>query len=214
MRFLRWLVRLEIGIWRSLFLWIFRRVPGMGPGVVAFGYSRQQAPVIAVFIFVSLVELPVVHLLIPWDAVRLVVLILSVWGLLWMVGLLASVRVFPHLIDDAGLRVRYGAGVDVFVPWTSVCEVKARRGSVDTQRYLLVEDGVASVPVMKMTRVDVALRSPIAVRGEEVSALRLYADDPRAFVVEARARLGSVERAAEESLDRDPRRLVGERPEP
>jgi hypothetical protein len=204
MRLLRWLVRLEIGIWRSLFLWTFRRVPGMHPGAAAFSYSRQVAPVIAAFIFVSLVELPVVHLLIPWDAVRLVVLILSVWGLLWMVGMLASVKVFPHLLDDAGLRIRYGTQVDLFVPWESVERVVARRGSVDTQRHLHVEDGVASVPVMKMTRADVELRRPLSVAGREVTKLRLYADDPRAL----------VERAAEERLDRHPRRLVRERAEP
>jgi hypothetical protein len=100
-----WFVRLEIGIWRSLFLWVTRRVAGQGPGVATFSYARQILPLLAAFIFVSLIELPVVHLLIPWDTVRLVALVVSVWGLLWMLGLLASMKVFPHLLDDAELRI-------------------------------------------------------------------------------------------------------------
>lgn len=31
MRWIVWLVKPEIGIWRSLFLWLTRRVPGEGP---------------------------------------------------------------------------------------------------------------------------------------------------------------------------------------
>jgi hypothetical protein len=189
MNLARRLVRMEIGVWRSLFFWITRRVPGAGPDTEAFSYSRQVAPIIGAFIFVSLIELPVVHLLIPWDSVRIVVLILSVWGLLWMFGYAASVKVFPHLLDARGLRVRYGATVDVRVPWDAVAEVRAARGSVGSGKSVVVEDGVASVPVMKQTRVEVRLREPTALTGapEAVTAVRLYADDPRAFVAAARA---------------------------
>ena len=186
----RWLIRMEIGIWRSLFFWVTRRVPGADSGVRAFSYSRQITPIIGAFIFVSLIELPVVHLLIPWDVVRLVVVILSVWGLLWMVGLLASMKVFPHLLGERELRVRYGHGLDVPVPWDAVASVGAARGSVASGKSAVVEDGVLSVPVMKQTRVEVRLREPTALPLpdgiEEVTAVRLYADDPRGFVAAAR----------------------------
>jgi hypothetical protein len=109
--FVRWLVRLEIGIWRSLFLGLTRRVPGRGPGVEAFSYAKEITPILWAFIFVSALELPVVHLLIPWQPLKLAVLILSVWGLLWMLGYLAGMRVFRHLLDDSGLRIRNGPGV-------------------------------------------------------------------------------------------------------
>jgi len=185
----RWLIRFEVGIWKSLFLWATRRTAGMRPGAEAFAYHRQIAPIIGAFIFVSAIELPVVHLLIPWDTVRLVVLFLSVWGLLWMIGLLASMKVFPHLLDADGLRVRYGAHVDVFVPWHAVATVAAKRRSVESGRSLQVEDGVASVPVMKQTRVDVALREPVRVGEDEVREVRLYVDSPKTFVPAVRERL-------------------------
>ena len=194
----RWLVVLEIGIWRSLFLWVTRRVSGQGPGVEAFSYAKQLTPLIAVFIFVSAIELPVVHILLPWDTVRLVVDVLSVWGLLWMVGMLASVRVFPHLLDEAGLRIRYGTTVDIRVPWDAVAAVTSRRGSVATGKSVHVDDGadgtVASVPVMKLTRVEIELHHPTTLDlpdgpVEGVGALRCYADDPAAFVAAARERI-------------------------
>jgi hypothetical protein len=188
--FVRWLVRLEIGIWRSLFLWIARRVPGHGPGVQDFSYAKEITPILWAFIFVSALELPVVHLLIPWQPVKLAVLVLSVWGLLWMLGYLASMRVFRHLLDDDGLRVRYGTTVDLGIPWAAVAGVTAKRGRFDA-RTLQVEDGVAHVPVLKQTRVSVALERPIAVDAAgDVSEVRFYVDDPRGFVVAARGRLG------------------------
>jgi len=185
----RWLIRFEVGIWKSLFLWITRRVAGMHPGAEAFAYHRQIAPLLGAFIFVSAIELPVVHLLIPWDTVRLVVLFVSVWGLLWMFGLLASMKVFPHLLDEEGMRIRYGTGIDVFVPWDAVESVAAKRRSVESGRSLQVEAGVATIPVMKQTRVDVTLRTPVVVAGEEVSEVRLYADSAKTFVPAARERL-------------------------
>ena len=190
---LRWFVRLEIGIWRSLFLWVTRRVSGQGPGVATFSYARQLLPLLGAFIFVSVIELPVVHLLIPWDTVRLVALVLSVWGLLWMLGLLASMKVFPHLLDDAGLRVRYGTTVDIRIPWAAVASVSARRRSVTTRSSVEVDGTVASVPVLKQTRVDVALHAPTPVElpdgTVEITEMRLYADDAGAFVAAARERL-------------------------
>ena len=181
-------MRFEIGIWRSLLLWVTRRVAGRGPGVATFSYARQLIPLLCAFIFVSIIELPVVHLLIPWDTVRLVVLVISVWGLLWMFGLLASMKVFPHLLDETRLRIRYGASVDIRIPWTAVADVTARR------RGEGVEDGsVATVPVLKQTRVDVALHRPTEVvlpdGAREITELRLYADDAREFVAAARERL-------------------------
>jgi hypothetical protein len=182
----RWLVVTEIGVWRSLFLWVTRLVPGMGPRVEAFSYSRQIAPIMGAFIFVSLIELPVVHLLIPWDAVRIAALIVSVWGLLWMVGMLASMKVFPHLLDGDGLRIRYGTSTDIHIPREAIASVKARRRSVDTRHHVHVDGTVVSVPVMKQTRVDVVLHGPTAIElpdgRAEVTEVRFYADDAGGLV--------------------------------
>lgn len=193
----RWFVILEIGIWRSLFLWVTRRVSGQGPAVEAFSYAKELAPLMGAFIFVSAIELPVVHLLLPWETVRLVLLVLSVWGLLWMIGFLASMKVFPHLLDDDGLRVRNGTTIDIRIPWDAIARVTSRRHSVSHRQSVHVEreddTTIVSVPVLKQTRIDVELQRPTAVKlpdgTEEITALRFYVDDPRTFVSRARARL-------------------------
>ncbi len=81
-----------------------------------------------------------------------------------MVGYLASIKVFPHLLDDEGLRVRHGTGVDIHVPWEAVASVGAHRRSVPSRGTVEVqtdEDGTAvSVAVLRQTRIDVVLREP------------------------------------------------------
>lgn len=193
------LISNELGIWRSLFFMVVRRVPGRGPGVQAFPYAKEATPLMAAFIFVSVVELPVVALLLPWAMVRLVVLLLSLWTMLWMVGLLATIRVHPHLLDDEGLRLRQGAATDIRIPWEAIATVTTRRGRVQTRERLQIEhsdDGrILNVPAMKQTRVEIALHQPTSVKlpngVEEVTRVRLYADKPNAFIAAVRERLAS-----------------------
>ncbi len=202
--FVRWLVRLEFGIWRSLFLWVTRRVPGLGPGVEAFSYSRDITPLMAAFIFGSTLELVVVHILLPWETVRLVADVLSIWGLLWMLGYLASVRVFPHLLACDGLHIRYGTTVDIWIPWDAIAGVTARRGSVSTRKAASVErtgEGiVVNVAVLRRTKVDLSLHRPTRLDlpsgREDVTEVRLYVDNPKAFVKAARQQLADEATAA------------------
>jgi hypothetical protein len=168
MRLLRWLVVTELRGWRSLFFLLTRRVPGRGPGVVTFGYAKELGPIIGAFIFGSALELVVVHLLLPWETIRLIADILSLWGLLWMVGYLANVLVYPHLLGPDALRVRFGPAVDLRIPWDAVAEVKARRRSATE------EDGVRTVPVLNRTKVDVKLH--------DATEVRLFVDDTKGFV--------------------------------
>lgn len=197
-------VRYELRIWRSLGIWLFR-LRTVPPGARAHRYAGPVTPFMIVFIAVSAVELPVLHLLLPWEAVRLIVDILSVWGLFWMIGLLASVRVHPHLVTDEGIWVRYGLSVDVMVPWDAVASVRSQGRGVEGGRTVHYEQTpagrVASVLVMKQTTVDLVLRGPTVFEDlprhgdEPVVELRLYADDPAALVADLRERLGVAEAA-------------------
>jgi hypothetical protein len=199
----RWLVTLEIGIWRSLFLLVTRRVSGQGPGVQAFSYAKAITPIMGAFVFVSALELPVVDLLLPWETVRLIAIVLSVWGLLWMVGLLASMKVFPHLVDDHGLRIRYGTRADIRIPWEAIASVATRRGRVPTRKHVQLErsdDGtVVDVAVLKLTNVEVALHGATTIGlpdgPEEVIGARFYVDDPRGLVSTVRERLDRKRRS-------------------
>jgi len=106
-------------------------------------------------------------------------------------------RVFRHLLDDTGLRIRHGTTADIRIPWEAIESVTARRGSVPTHKSVQIErrdDGaVAHVAVLKQTKVSVVLHRPTSVKlpdeTHEIAEVRLYVDDPRAFVATARERL-------------------------
>jgi hypothetical protein len=61
------------------------------------------------FIGVSAVEFVVVDLLVRrWPTVRISLLALGIWGLVWMFGLLFGFLTRPHAVGPAGIRVRSG----------------------------------------------------------------------------------------------------------
>ena len=147
------------------------------------------------WIFASAAEVPLVHLLVPWEGVRFVLLLASVWGLVWMVGLLASLYVYPHLLGPATLRVRYGASHSIALPWDAVASLTHRRQDLDSSVWTLqpreTEDGVdLQVGVSGQVNVHARLRRPTVVttaKGPmEVVELSFFADDPQALVAHAR----------------------------
>ncbi|HEX6231712.1 MAG TPA: hypothetical protein VFZ63_01165 [Jiangellaceae bacterium] len=189
-------LRFEMNIWLSLYRWIARR-PRVGPGAQGFGYSTAVEPVIWVFIVVSAIEVVVVHLLVPWPVVRAIALIIGIWGLTWMLGFLASVKVNVHELNQDGLRARYGSNVDVFVPWGAVASLRPQRYDLPSSRTVQLSqtpDGTAlSIGVSSQTNLRIVLREPVTVRlrkGEqEIVELRCYADDAQQLLGRAQAHL-------------------------
>ena len=201
-RLARKAVTFELGLYRSLLRWVFRRPSVPGSGSEAHSYAGAVTPLILVFIAVSAIDIPVLHVLLPWRTAQLVSFVVGIWGLTWMVGLLASLRVYPHVVGDAGLRVRYGTSVDIRVPWDGVSTIRVRNRNLPTSRTVQLDRAetaaVLSIGITSQTNVDVVLRAPrdVPVKGrmEEITELRFFADEPRAVVAAARDRLGAVSR--------------------
>lgn len=200
-------VRYEIGMWRSLFRWLLRRPPTTEPGAEVFGYVGVVQPILIAFIVLSAVEIPIFDLILrhtlPWSSVRKVVLALGVWGLLWMIGLFASLRVHPHIAGAAGLRVRNGFAVDFLVPWAAIATVGARYRSLPSNRSVQTEHeesgAVLNIGAGRQTSVDLVLREPLRVglpkgQSEPVREIRIYADDPAALVARVRQHLATPAR--------------------
>ncbi|MEU4481640.1 hypothetical protein AB0F68_26785 [Micromonospora sp. NPDC023966] len=197
-RLARRAVAYEWGMWRSLARWLLRRPYRMAPGAETFGYAGVVQPILGVFIALSTIEIPVLDLIlrhtVDWPTVRQVAIGLGVWGVLWMVGLLASLRIHPHVVDDTGLRIRNGVSLDVLIPWSAVTRVEAHYRSLPSSRavqYDPEDPAVLNLGVGSQTAVDVVLREPLSVRlpkgpSEPVREIRLYADDPKALVTRAR----------------------------
>jgi hypothetical protein len=193
MRVLRRALAHERDVWRSLYRWVARR-PTAEDGE-PFPYAGTLTPVLWTFIGVAAIEVPAVHLLVPWDVVRRIALVVGIYGLVWMVGMLAALRVHPHVVDAEGLRIRNGLSVDLRIAWEQIADVRHRMRSLEGMKLVQVDGEGAtralSVGVGSQTVVDVVLREPVVLPvrqagGEPVGEVRLYADDAKRLVARLR----------------------------
>jgi PH (Pleckstrin Homology) domain-containing protein len=195
---LRKAVAYETAMWRSLFQWVRRRPATTEPGAETFSYAGMVSTILWAIIAASAVEIPIVHLILPWRAAEIVALVLGVYGLLWMFGLMASLKVRPHVVGPAGLRVRNGVSLDLTIPWEQVAAVRKRHRTLEYGKTLRVEEEkhgkVQYIAMSNHTAVDVVFREPTVVHlpkgpSEPVVELRFYADDPDALAAKAREHL-------------------------
>lgn len=164
-----------------------RQVP---TGAAFFGYTKGVMAVPVAIVTVSLVELVAVHLLVPWQWLRIVLLISSIWGVLFVAGLFAARIVNPHLVSHDDLTLRWGLQTVLSTPLSNVVSAGRHANHAATQpdvggnRLILTqfqgtnvmlrfaEPVVADAPVPKKHR-------PVDVRVTEV---QLFVDDPGAFL--------------------------------
>ena len=195
-----WAVRLEVSLYAALVRWIARR-PAVPAGTTPVGYGQLVAPMMGLWIFASALEVPLVHVLTPWEGVRLFLLVVSIWGLLWMLGMYAALRTYPHLLDEEGIRVRSGTMVDVRLPWHAVREVRYDERTLPSSIRSFQRTGPEDarqlhVAMGSRTNVTAELTGPTKLRtspGEEtVVSVSFWVDEPRDFVREIRGRLGAT----------------------
>ncbi|VXB65005.1 hypothetical protein [Nocardioides sp. AX2bis] len=168
-----------------------------GAGSVA--YSGTVALAMWAFTAVSAVELVALHLIIPWEGVRLAADALGIWGVLWCLGMTGCHYVYPHLVTDAGLVVRNAErSAAAVVPWDLVVGVGVRERSHESGRRVQLGDDPARaeliVPVGKVTTLHVDLRTPLDVvvggARQGVTRVVLAADEPRVLAALVRERAG------------------------
>jgi hypothetical protein len=195
-----WAVRLEVSLYGALVRWVVRR-PAVPPGTTPVGYGQLVAPMMGLWIFASALEVPLVHVVTPWEGLRIFLLVVSVWGLAWMVGMYAAIRTHPHLLDEEGMLVRYATTARVRLPWSAVAGLHVDERELPSTIRNLQRIGDHSacelhVAVSGRTNVTAELHGPTVLRtssGEEtVVSVSFWVDAPRAFVTQARERLGVI----------------------
>lgn len=189
----------EIAMWRSLYGWITRRPIVLSPGAQAFPYSRSVMPILWAFIGVSAVELPIFHLVIPWQWLQIIADAAGVYGLLWMIGLMAMIRSRPHIVDESGLSLRCNMTIDLRVPWDGVESIQHCSQILPPGSRSVVIDREGPGPVLVLAvaghaDVEVTFREPTVVavprtKGEPVTGLRFGADEPAELIACGRSRL-------------------------
>ncbi|MFC3687932.1 hypothetical protein [Aquipuribacter hungaricus] len=195
---LRW----EAAGWASAARVVARR-PKLGPGGTAVPYVGGLRTVLVVLVGLSAVEIVVLDLVLqPWPTVRFPVLVLGVWGLLFMLGVTAGLVVHPHVVGPDGVRVRSGPLVEVVVPWGAVDRVVVRRHAFDSGASVQVDDGtedgaVVSFPVQGTTAAEVLLDRPLTLalpKGAVAArAVRFHCDDTTVLMAAVRTHLRAFE---------------------
>ncbi|GAB2692558.1 hypothetical protein [Thalassiella azotivora] len=190
--FLLAVVRHEYGVFGAIGQRLRGRVD-VAPEATAVPYGRDVTPFLALFAGLSVVELVVVHLLVPWEWLRVLLLVLGAYGLVWIIGLLCAIHVRPHQVDRSTLLLRFAHVAQVAVPADAVVKAAAQLSS-GHRRTVDVEGGHLALAVGGSTNVRVQLRPGTRVttgRGEvhHVDSVSFTAD-------EAPAAVRAIERAA------------------
>ncbi|MGC9499629.1 hypothetical protein [Streptomyces sp. WG7] len=174
------LVRHELRMLASLWLWAARRTDGASAGRSVFGYARGQGAMTLGLAFVCVIETVMMSVLLrDWPTVHLVVLVLDVYTIVFVVGLHAASVVRPHVLDpDAGtLRVRQAVHVDVRIPLGRIASVRRELRTTHERT-----EGELDLAVGAQTSVTVELAEPVPYvtflgRRREVRVVRCHADD-------------------------------------
>lgn len=184
----------ELRVYSSIARAVARR-PAVPKGGTGIGYHRPVLTVLFIFIGLSAVEIPILDLIVhQWPAVRITLLVLGIWGVTWMVGLLCAMLMRPHSVGPDGVRVRSGLELDVPIGWADIASVAINR-RVDEPKQPRVIGSEYAERMQDETNIEIELERPVAIRlpglapkggVHPVDRIRLWADEPRAFLDAAR----------------------------
>jgi hypothetical protein len=185
----RRLLRSEAAIVITLPLALVRYVRRGGADELPYAKGDHELPLAIALTPAVAAETAAVHLLLPDSlaALRLALVVLPAYGLLWVVSWAAGLRVFPHRIRDGVLRVRLGQLYRAEIPLELVRSATVRRDRVGTRTALKLGSERAAFAVGGRVDVHLELSAPVTVErpfGEpvQVTALSIAANDPQALV--------------------------------
>ncbi|APE09149.1 MULTISPECIES: hypothetical protein [Rhodococcus] len=181
-------IRAELRSYRALWFLIRRRRIGVGPDVTTIGYTRGTMSVPIAWLVASVIEIAVVHILVPWEWLRWTLLIVSVYSLLPLVGWLADRVVNPHLLTRDGLVLRSGHQVVAHIDVDNLQRCIPRHRFQPTETS--VDGEVLFLPGPDGTNLDLVLAEPVEAllpaffehrrRPALVSRFAIHVDDPAA----------------------------------
>jgi hypothetical protein len=185
--------RLIVGepkLWVAIFLWMSGR---SRRDARSFHYSASSNLGLISVVVLGLIVLEggiggLLARLAPWPWLSPLLIIISAYAAVWIIGIYASLRAFPHLVTEQGLLLRYGVLGEVWIPWREVDQVvKETLVSTGGMDGLSTKGSIATLASGGRTAVTIRRRSPGVVKGflrgtAGISQIRVAADDPDAFL--------------------------------
>ncbi|SFG26895.1 hypothetical protein SAMN05518801_11314 [Novosphingobium sp. CF614] len=166
----------------ALFKW--GAEPDIPHGTRGFAYHRHLAPMVSVLLAIQVIEIAVMDLLVGlWN--RYVASVLTAIGLaalVYMVGLIKSLRLRPILLTEEGLLVRAGILHERFISYQQIAGIAPSIEAVEVKDRTTLDMALLAWP-----NVLLRLRQPIARRPflrtrPAITALAFKVDDPEAFL--------------------------------
>lgn len=186
------MIRAEVRAYTSLWLWIRGRVADVEPGALVFRSNRGTMTLPVAFGVVTVVEICVLHVVLPWMWLRIALAVLSVWSLFAVFGYLAIHRVRPHYLSDTHFVVRQSGSTIAAIERCSIVSATLSRRFCETTP--IATDSRLHLPNIDGTNVDILLAQSISVRlpallpkhhkASSVRRISMYVDDPAALVTE------------------------------
>jgi hypothetical protein len=155
----------ELLLWWYLVRWISRRPVPAG----SYSYHRRSplGPLLVVVALTTPVEVLLFEVLLPWNWLRWLLAIAAVYAAVWVFGFYASMTKLQHLVEERGVRIRYGLLNEAFVPYAAITEIKderARAAGMTEGLKVDREDHSARLYVGSRTDITFVLSAPITIR--------------------------------------------------
>lgn len=170
-------------------LWSLTKIfirPASPAGADAHPGYKNLRTVVTLIVVLVIVESIVIHLAVPSQFWRILLLVLSIYALLLLIGFYTSIKVNPHLLTPRGLEIRRGHRFVCEIPWENLARAK-KAGPGQGGDIIINEDGEARLPVL--SEVNVRLEMEPLVLAEDlhkgrvyVTAVEIYCDDRNSFL--------------------------------
>ncbi|WP_433264627.1 hypothetical protein ACQPZF_35605 [Actinosynnema sp. CS-041913] len=192
------LLRHELGGLMSIVLLVRGRKDVQAEATVIRCGSAQKTFLIVMMVLGPL-EIFLVDLIVPWTWLRILLLVLGVYSVIWLFGFYAGLHTRPHYVgDDLVLRVGHLAAISVDVDSIRAVrrETHDKYSGTKYKGLVSVQDDFVAMQGMSGTTVTVVLEpgTPVRIQGRgtvHAGEVRFDADDLAAAVETIKERIGS-----------------------
>lgn len=170
-------------------LWSLTKIfirPASPAGADAHPGYKNLRTVVTLIVALVIVEIIVIHLAVPSQFWRLLLLVLSIYALLLLIGFYTSIKVNPHLLTPRGLEIRRGHRFVCEIPWENLARAQ-KVGPGQGGDIIITEDGEVRLPVLSEVNVRLEMEPPVSAedlhKGRvDVTAVEIYCDDRNSFL--------------------------------
>lgn len=135
------LAKYEVGLYQDLWRWM-RGQTLIPTGAVALPHPPGRLQMLGFITAVLVVEMVVVHLLLPAGVLRIAALLLSLWAVVFVWGLIAAERIRPSYVTNELTVLRRGNTVFVEVP---MALVRSKRADRTFESAIVIREGEITV---------------------------------------------------------------------